>query len=390
VIYATPTVTDADRVVLEQIEELRSKLRFFLREPRRWYGSLRRATLARAVQGSNSIEGYHASVEDVVAVIEGEEPLHADEETRRAIEGYRDAMTYVLQLGASPPMPALDESLVKSLHFMMLKYDLTKNPGQWRPGAVWVENFGGQPVYEAPPREELEGLVGELLDGINADTHPPVVRAAMAHLNLALIHPFSDGNGRMARCVQSWVLAGEGVLSPEFLSIEEYLGRNTAAYYEVLTDVAQGSWNPDRDARPWLRFCLTAHYRQARTLLRRIEETEALWDRCEQLARRHRLADRTVGPLCDAARGWQLRRSLYVKSVLSSAGEQITDATATRDLAALAKAGLLTPVGEKRGRSYQPTDELRASWRNIRASRPRRPTNDPYDLVQPELPGLIA
>lgn len=122
----------------------------------------------------------------------------------------------------------------------------------------------------------------------------------MAHLNLALIHPFSEGNGRMARCVQSWVLAGERLLSPQFLSIEEYLGRNTSAYYDVLTLVAQGSWNPARDARPWLRFCLTAHYRQARTLLRRIEETEALWDRCEQLARRHRLPDRTVGPLGDA------------------------------------------------------------------------------------------
>ena len=88
-IYATPTVTDADRVVLDRIEKLRAKLRFYLREPRRWYGSLRRATLARAVQGSNSIEGYHASVEDVVAIVEGEEPLHADEETRHAIEGYR-------------------------------------------------------------------------------------------------------------------------------------------------------------------------------------------------------------------------------------------------------------------------------------------------------------
>ena len=102
------------------------------------------------MQGSNSIEGYHASVEDVVAVIEGEEPLNADEETRHAIEGYRDAMTYVLQLGLSPPMPPLDESLVKSLHFMMLKYDLTKHPGQWRPGAVWVENQDGEIVYDAP------------------------------------------------------------------------------------------------------------------------------------------------------------------------------------------------------------------------------------------------
>ena len=107
----------------------------------------------------------------------------------------------------------------------------------------------------------------------------------MAHLNLALVHPFSDGNGRMARCIQSYVLAGEGLLSSEFLSIEEYLGRNTNAYYDVLTEVAQGAWSPGRDARPWLRFCLTAHYRQAQTLLRRIEETEALWDRCDQLAR---------------------------------------------------------------------------------------------------------
>jgi Fic family protein len=390
VIYATPAVTDADQIVLDRIEELRSRLRFFLREPRRWYGTLRRATLARAVQGSNSIEGYHASVEDVVAVIEGEEPLNADDETRHAIEGYRDAMTYVLQLGASPPMPPLDASLVKSLHFMMLKYDLTKNPGQWRPGGVWVESQDGEIVYDAPPRDELEDLVAEVLSSVNEVGGDPIVRAAMAHLNLALVHPFSDGNGRMARCVQSYVLAGEGLLSPEFLSIEEYLGRNTTAYYDVLTEVAQGAWSPGRDARPWLRFCLTAHYRQAQTLLRRIEETEALWDRCDQLARSHHLPDRSVGALCDAARGWRLRRSLYVKTVRSSVGDEITDATATRDLSAMAKAGLLEPVGEKRGRYYEPTAELTQVWRAIRDARKRRPDHDPYDLAQPQLPGIGA
>lgn len=386
-IYATPAVTDADRVVLDRIEELRSKLRFYLHEPRRWYGSLRRATLARAVQGSNSIEGYHASVEDVVAIVEGEEPLHADEETRHAIEGYRDAMTYVLQLGGSPPMPPLDESLIKALHFMMLKYDLTKNPGQWRPGAVWVEDQDGEVVYEAPARNDLDGLVAEVLTSVNESDGDPLVRAAMAHLNLALVHPFSDGNGRMARCIQSYVLAGDGLLSPEFLSIEEYLGRNTDAYYRVLTEVAKGTWSPDRDARPWLRFSLSAHYRQAQTLLRRIEETEALWDRCDQLARRHRLPDRSVGALCDAARGWRLRRSLYIKTVRSSAGEVITDATATRDLSAMTKAGLLDPVGEKRGRHYQPTAELTQVWRSIREARRSRPTDDPYELTEPPLPG---
>lgn len=387
-IYTTPPLTDSDRLVLGEIEGLKERLSHFLRTPRRWSGTLRRATLARAVQGSNSIEGYHATVEDVAAVIEGEEPIDTDAETRHAIEGYRDAMTYVLQVTNSSPRPTLDASLLKSLHFMMLKYDLQKNPGQWRPGSVWVSNEDGDVVYEAPPREDLDNLVGELLTQVNAADGDPIVRAAMAHLNLALIHPFSDGNGRMARCIQSFVLTAEEPYSPEFLSIEEYLGRNTNDYYAALTEVAQGSWSPGSDARPWLRFCLTAHYRQALTLLRRIEEIEALWDQCDQLARRHKLPDRSVGALCDAARGWRTRRSLYVKTVRSSAGEEITDTTATRDLRSIVRAGLLEPVGERRGRYYLPGEELRAVWHEIRARRRARGAEDPYALAQQQLPGL--
>jgi Fic family protein len=390
-IYETPRLDAADEGVLGAIGDLRGELRFFLREPRRWFGTLRRATIARAVQGSNSIEGYHASVEDVAAVMEDEEPLEADEETRQAIAGYRDAMTYVLQLAAGPSMPSIDTSLLKSLHFMMLKYDLSKNPGQWRPGAIWVEDHHGEQVYAAPDREELEALVTETLKGANEAGGPAIVRAAMAHLNLALVHPFSDGNGRMARCLQSFVLASDGIVSPEFSSIEEYLGRNTPAYYDVLTKVAQGHWTPDHNARPWLRFCLTAHYRQARTVVRRIRETEALWDSCEQLASKERLPDRCVGALCDAARGWRLRRSLYVKTIQSGTGETISEQTATRDLAGMAKAGLLAPSGEKRGRQYRATEKLSEAWRRIRAERPSRGEEDPYasfGSTQDSLPGL--
>jgi len=52
------------------------------------------------------------------------------------------------------------------------------------------------------------------------------------------------------------------------MSVEEYLGRNTQAYYDVLGEVGRGSWHPENDARPWIRFNLTAHLRQARTMLR--------------------------------------------------------------------------------------------------------------------------
>ena len=386
-IYVAPPLTDDDHTALSAIDGLLRELRFYLHEPRRWYGNLRRTTLARAVQGSNSIEGYHASVEDVAAVIEGEEPLDAPEETTQAVAGYRDAMTYVLALAGEPLR--IDESLIKSLHFMMLKYDLSKHPGQWRPGSVWVHDRDGESVYAAPDREQVEPLMGELVGQLNATSGATMIRAAMAHLNLAMIHPFSDGNGRMARCLQSLVLASDGIISPEFASIEEYLGRNTADYYRVLADVGQGRWKPDRSARPWIEFCLTAHYRQALTVLRRIRETEALWDRCEQLASRNRLPDRCVGALCDAARGWRLRRSLYVKVTRSSSGEDITDATATRDLRAMADARLLEAQGEKRGREYRASVDLRAVWEVIRADRAPTVTDSPYPRPsQPALPGL--
>lgn len=386
-IYEAPTLTAADEAVLGLIDGLREQLRWYLVDPRRWFGTLRRATLARAVQGSNSIEGYRASVEDVAAVLEGEEPLDADGETREAIAGYRDAMTYVLRLAGDPP--PLDVSLIRSLHFMMMKYDLTKNPGQWRPGAVWVQDARGDPVYEAPDRSLLEDLMAEAIDQANSDVGPPLVRAAMAHLNVAMVHPFSDGNGRMARCLQTFVLASGGLTAPEFSSIEEYLGRNTEAYYAVLTEVGQGQWSPSRSTKPWIRFCLTAHFRQAHTVLRRVQETEALWDRCEQLVDERRLPRRAVPALCDAARGYRLRRSMYVKLVNSSLGEEITDATATRELRALAEGGLFEAVGEKRGRSYLPTPELRDVWTGIRARRGPRGEDDPYEHGgHPTLPGI--
>ena len=386
-IYATPTLSPKDDRALEAIDELREDLRFYIARPRRWHGTLRSATAARVVQGSNTIEGYHASVEDVAAVMANEDPRTLDDETRLAIAGYRDAMTYVIQQAREAPV--IDASMLRALHFMITRHDMSSNPGLWRPGSVWINDPGGRAVYEAPEQSLVEPLVAELLGQIADGGNHVIATAAMAHLNLVLVHPFSDGNGRVARCLQSLVLGCEGLLSPEFLSIEEYLARNTPAYYAALHEVARGRWSPGRSARPWIEFCFTAHYRQAMTLRRRIREVEAMWDRSEQLAARHRLPGRTVAALVDAAQGWQLRRSIYVKITETSTGEKVGPAVATRDLTAMARAGLLDPRGERRGRHYVGTPLLRAVWQEIRASRPPRGQDDPYQLpATPQLPGL--
>jgi Fic family protein len=368
------------------IEVLRTDLRRYVDpEPRRWFGTLRRMSFARAVQASNSIEGYDASLDDVVAAVDDQPTLNADDETRLALSGYRDAMTYVLQV-AQDQAAKVDEGLLKSLHFMMLKHRLDKDPGRWRRGEIYVmrESTGAR-VYKGPPFGRVPALVAATIAELEDSDDPVLVRAAMAHLNLVMVHPFRDGNGRMARALQTLVLAREQIMAPVFSSIEEYLGHNTEPYYGVLAEVGQGQWNPQRDPRPWLRFCLTAHYHQARTQLRRIEETERLFAACAEVVERNGLPDRATGALVEAAYGFRVTHASYKTIVELTAGETVSSLTASRDLRALVDAGLLVPIGQTRGRYYVGEPTVLDQRRRIQATRAPKETSNPFEVASDRL-----
>jgi Fic family protein len=374
-LFAAPNLTTEEEWVLEHVEDLRRRLSARTREPRLWVGMLRRVSLARAIQGSNSIEGYNVSIEDAMAAEAEEEPMRPQDETWRAILGYRAAMNYVLQLSDDLHFE-LDATLIRSLHYMLQSYDPTKSPGRWRLGPIYVQREGsGEIVYTGPDAEQVPGLVNELVVTMRDSTGPALIRAAMAHLNLVMIHPFRDGNGRMARILQSMVLTRDGVLTPDFCSIEEHLGRNTPAYYDVLAEVGQGSWHPERDARAWIRFCLTAHYRQARTLLRRTEESELRWNAIERLVHQRGLHARSIPALFNAAMGYRIRNATY-----RSLAEDVSELVASRDLRALVDAGILQPEGGGRGRTYTRTDELNRLERSIRIDRPQDRA-DPFEVA---------
>jgi Fic family protein len=370
-IFTAPRLLDEELAALAQIDDLRKALRFAVAEPRRWMGGLRRLYFAKAVQGSNSIEGYDASIDDVLNVVEDEQPLDASAETIMALQGYRDAMTYVLQLADDRDLE-VDVSLIKSLHFMMLKYDLGKRPGRWRRGFIFVEREADHTVvYEGPDVGDVQDLMLELAASLAPGDGHGLVRAAMAHLNLVMIHPFADGNGRMGRCLQTLVLTHDRILTPVFCSIEEYLGRNTQAYYDELELVGRGSWHPENDARPWLRFCLNAHYSQGRALQWRISATEELWGRCEAIVASEGLPSRAVGPLSDAAQGRRIRNTTYRHIVADAEGDQISDQSAGLDLKRLVASGLLESQGETRGRYYTASRSLREEWDAVRGTRPK-------------------
>jgi Fic family protein len=355
-LFKTEEISQPEKDVIAKIEDVRRALKYNLATPRRWTGLLRRNTLARAIRGSNSIEGYVVSPEDAIAAAEGEEPLDADRESWFAVTGYRTAMTFVLQLAKDPNF-VYSEGFIRSLHFIMLQHDLKKNPGNWRPGTIYVrDEASNEVVYEGPDVELVPGLIDELIEFLNLDDTCPhsLIKGAMAHLNLVMIHPFSDGNGRMARCLQTLVLAREGILEFEFASIEEYLGQNTPAYYNVLASTGDGSWNPRRSTRDWIRFNLTAHYRQAMTLLNRTNVMAMLWQEHENTISKLGLPERVIFAIADASIGYRVRNATYRNLA------EINEVTASRDLKAAVDAGLLIPDGERRGRLYTGSPQIKA------------------------------
>ncbi len=347
-LFTYPSLDDEERRVEEATTQLRHGLRHYVEaEPRHWTDLLARMTRARALIGSNSIEGINVSDEDAIAAIDSEDPASTDRDTWQAVIGYREAMNYILQWRRSPSF-AISEDMLLAVHFMICQSDLTTGPGLYRTGWIGVRDARtGEIVHEGVDRDELEPRIGELLEYVNEEPVESVfLRAAMPHLNLVMLQPFKDGNGRTARCIQTAVLASDGIIEPTFSSIEEYIGRNQQEYYNVLAEVGGGGWHPRRDAKPWVRFCLAGHYRQARTLLRRMRELERVYAELSALVETKGLPERSAMALLQAAFGSRVRNASYRVSA------DISRNLAGRDLKVLVDAKLLVPEGEKRGRFY--------------------------------------
>ena len=204
--------------------------------------------------GLDSLEGYNASLDDVLAAVEGEPTLDADAETELALAGYRDAMTYVLQVAHDPTQPSVDEGLLKALHFMMIKHDLQKNPGRWRPGTIFVRNDAtGEIVYEGPDSSRFPP--SSKRRSANSTTHragpgarcdgPPQPRDGPSVLRRQRAHGAMLDAGPCR----------EEIVAPVILEHRGVPGTQHQAYYDVLarwvrapgtpTDAALAAFLPD-------------------------------------------------------------------------------------------------------------------------------------------------
>jgi Fic family protein len=357
-LFRTPKITKELRAQLDELDLLRGRLGAEVGGVRPWLGSLRRQVRASSAESSISIEGFHVSEDEAAKLVAGEELPGNEDESRMALACYARAMDHVGVMSNDPHFRWLDR-VILDLHFDACDFQRDKSPGLWRGGPIGVTGADGSLAYRGPDADEVPDLMAELVDWLQEGDLdvPVVVRAAMAHLNLVSIHPFRDGNGRISRIVQSLVLAREGLMSPEFSSIEEYLGAHTPAYYAALRAL-RDRYQPERDATGWVDFCVEAHLVQARQRLTQIERAGARWGFLESLVEGRGWSDRLV---------IALEQSLFHGADRSSYATEtgISPATASADLRRLLDTGLVVRQNLGRMTRYTASDALRSDVRDV-------------------------
>ena len=123
---------------------------------------------------------------------------------------------------------------------------------------VVKDGFTGEITFRPPPAIEVPFLLEDFFEWLNSlkdSSLHPVLKAAITHYYLVAIHPFIEGNGRVARAFATLVLFFEDYDIRKFFSLEEYFDKDAASYYQALASVSNQS--PDvaeRDLTPWLTY----------------------------------------------------------------------------------------------------------------------------------------
>ena len=188
--------------------------------------------------------------------------------------------------------------------------------------------------YEAPPSDAVPAMMGEFINWFNTETGmDPVLKAAVAHLWFVAIHPFDDGNGRLARTITDMLLAKADGFPLRFYSISAEILRKKKSYYEILEKTTTGP----TDITTWIEWFLQAMKAailQAEQTIQRIVKKSSFWERHKDVAMNGRQV-KMINMLWDGFYG-KLTSSKWAKITKSS------QATALRDITDLINKGVLT------------------------------------------------
>jgi Fic family protein len=341
------SLTPAIEADIARIEDLRHVLdRATL--PRRWEGRLRRELEAASTAASTSMEGVPVTVDEVRRILAGDRPSEVTEGDRLLVEGYRDAMSYVLRRADDPGFEWQAE-LFLAIHDRVMGGSYSHHAGRFRSVQVLVADASdGRELYRPPGAELVPELVNDLALYAEKGSSevPAAVLAALVHAGIAGIHPFADGNGRTARVLASLAMYRGGYTRPEFTSLEEWWGAHRADYYGAFACLGE-RWDPQADATAFVAAHVSAQRAQVEALSLSEATQGQLWTLLEDIATEDlgmpaRLAD----VLYDGFFGREVTNRYY-RGV-----SDVSVATATNDLARLEASGLIRSLGAGRSRAY--------------------------------------
>ncbi|MGV0396846.1 Fic family protein [Corynebacterium suicordis] len=203
--------------------------------------------LTKGIHATTSIEGNTLSEEEVSQRVQGELELPASLEYQgEEIDNLVEALNLIREECTTGQAGRLDQDRIKRFNENILKGQPTSDgvvPGEYRTHSVLVGN-----VYRGAPAEECEYLMGKLITFINDDLRTenetykrPVLllRAILAHLYLAWIHPFGDGNGRTARLIETQLLFEAGVPVPAAHLLSDFYNKTRPVYYKKLEEASR-------------------------------------------------------------------------------------------------------------------------------------------------------
>jgi len=175
--------------------------------------------------------------------------------SERELAGYRDAQDYLFQQDWRP----LNAGLILHLHRLLFAH--TAMPGgafKAEDNLVVDRSLDGSTAirFKPVPADRTPVAVDDLIDryrrAVAAGEHHPVLLTGLFILDLLVIHPFEDGNGRVARLLTSTMLIEHGYSVGRYVSLEQAVADSADAYYQALLESTHGWHDGTADPWPWL------------------------------------------------------------------------------------------------------------------------------------------